>query len=607
MDTARLVGEQIDQYKILSHIERGGMADVYLAEDVTLKRKVAFKVMLDVLATDPQYVARFQREAQTVAQVDHPNIVQVYSTGLTPLGQPYIAMQYIDGGSLGDKLKILGQKGKLLTTEQSLNIVRQLALALSVAHNARIVHRDLKPSNVLIRSDGTPVLVDLGIAAVADKSKLTMTGGIMGTPQYMSPEQVQGKALDGRSDIYSLGIMLYEMLAGRRPFEGDHSVAIMHQQVYEQPPPLYKRRSDLTNQTLYIVETCLQKSPETRFQSAEEMIQAIDQALMAEEGHGPNPQMTEVLTYLPDSSLVSRRQVIQDLTPTGLTSRLPVPLWLIATLGMCVCGVFVILLIYGLNSFNGETLGAVDRTATSSAITRVITQVVTQTRDQNGQAEEGATPESVAVQNTPEPATSDNTTVSESESPAPGEEATSTTAPVPTETPEPTDPPPPTFTLPPPPTATPPPPPTPIPTTCAFSVLSTFSSAYSSHQSVLGCPVNVGGTIFMAEESFQNGLMLWREDNDRIYVLYNSGSWASYADTWTESMSEFTCGTSQSPPTPKRGFGKVWCDNNLQGSLGNATSAESGADGAAQDYSGGQIIRSGGGRTYILYSNGSWR
>ncbi len=201
VDTKKLVGQQVDHYHIVEHIARGGMADVYLAEDLNLNRRAAIKVLLELLAIDTQFVQRFQREARTVAQLEHPNIVQVYGVGKTALGLPYIAMQYIDGGSLREKLKELAQRGKLLTTEQALNIARQIVLALGVAHNARVVHRDLKPANVLIRPDGTPVLVDLGIAVVSDGPKLTQTGGIIGTPQYMSPEQVRGQPLDGRSEL----------------------------------------------------------------------------------------------------------------------------------------------------------------------------------------------------------------------------------------------------------------------------------------------------------------------------------------------------------------------------------------------------------------------
>jgi len=341
--THKLLGQQVDQYRILQHIARGGMADVYLAEDVDLERHVALKVMLDVLAAaDPQFAERFRREAQIVAKLNHPNIVQVYAVGQTPEGQPYIAMQFIEGGALRDKLKELAEREKLLTTEQGLNIVRYIALALGAAHQAEIVHRDLKPANVLIRPDGSPVLVDLGIAAVRGGAKLTQTGSVIGTPAYMSPEQVRGQAIDGRADLYALGVILYEILAGMRPFDADESIAVLHKQVYEEPFPLRSFRPDLSPQTLQLVETAMQKDPAHRFQSAPEMVKAIDDAIRAEGFYGPNPQVTEVLTQLDDSSLVSRQRLIRP--PDKQTASLPpapslakeekrgrsVPIWAIA-------------------------------------------------------------------------------------------------------------------------------------------------------------------------------------------------------------------------------------------------------------------------------------
>ncbi len=360
MDTEKHIGHKFDRYRILQHIARGGMADVYLAEDEDLGRKVALKIMLDTLAIDPQFVQRFRQEARTVARLDHPNIVQVYTVGETLTGRPYIAMQYIEGGALREKLEQLAIRGKLLTTEQALNVARQIALALSVAHQAQVVHRDLKPANVLIRPDGTPVLVDLGIAVVQGVPKLTQTGGIIGTPHYMSPEQVRGLPLDGRSDLYSLGIILYEMLAGTRPFEADDSIAVLHQQAYEEPVPLSRRRPDLSPELLSIVETCLKKEPSQRFQRAEALVAAIDQALMAEGKSGPNPRSTQVLTDLSDSSLISRLQIVQ--IPTAerqaaeqrLAEQLPprtiaVPVWAMVTLAVLVTAVIILVAMQFLN------------------------------------------------------------------------------------------------------------------------------------------------------------------------------------------------------------------------------------------------------------------
>ncbi len=309
------------------------MADVYLAQDTTLQRDVAFKVMLDALALDPQYVQRFQREARTVARLDHPNIIQVYSTGQTPLGQPYIAMQYISGGSLRDRLEQLAERGKLLTTEQTLNLARQLALALSVAHRAGIIHRDLKPGNILIRPDGTPVLVDLGIAAISSGGgpKLTQTGGFVGTPAYMSPEQARSRPLDGRSDIYSFGVILYELLAGRLPFEAENFTTILYKHVNEEPVPLQQLRPDTSPQTQAIVATCLQKNRDDRYQKAEDLIPAIDAALQAEGSAAYDPQLTQVLTHLPDSALISRKQIAAPVAEAKSTKRKRVPVWVMAT------------------------------------------------------------------------------------------------------------------------------------------------------------------------------------------------------------------------------------------------------------------------------------
>ncbi len=301
LDPKQLVGEQIKQYRIEAHIDRGGMADVYLAQDMNLQRKVALKIMLPAYAHDKQFVERFWREARTAARLDHPNIVQVYEISSTPGQRPYIAMQYIDGGSLKDKLTALD--GRPLPEKEALTIIRQVADALSVAHNANVIHRDIKPSNILLRPNGKPVLVDLGIAAVQTGEKLTRTGTLIGTPHYMSPEQVSGKPVDGRSDLYSLGVVLYELLCGRRPFEATESLAVLHKHVYEAPQPLPERRSGLSQQTYRLVDICLQKDPNQRYQTAGELAAAIDRALAGKKPERPRPKpwqppaATEPLVY----------------------------------------------------------------------------------------------------------------------------------------------------------------------------------------------------------------------------------------------------------------------------------------------------------------------
>jgi serine/threonine-protein kinase len=289
-DKNSLSGLQVDNFKIERLLGSGGMASVYLASDVSLKRDVVIKVLLPTLAENEELRLRFQREAQATARLHHPNIVQVYSTGSIPDTSPYIALQYIRGGSLSEHLQQLTKQGQWVSIIYALSIARQMADALRVAHQTNIIHRDLKPSNILLRTDGTPVLSDLGIAAIQQATmRLTQTGGIIGTPNYMSPEQATGQAIDGRSDIYSLGVIIYELLSGRLPFDGDSPWAILHQHIYEQPTPLVQVRPDLTPQTIRLVDTCLQKKPEDRFPNAQALVAALDGAIAAENA---NPLLT---------------------------------------------------------------------------------------------------------------------------------------------------------------------------------------------------------------------------------------------------------------------------------------------------------------------------
>lgn len=328
-----MIGQEFDNYRIEKLIDQGGMADVYLALDLNLERRVILKVLKPDLARDREFVARFHREVQITARINHPHVVHVYGTGSTPEARPYLAMQHIKGGSLHDKLMQMKESGQGMLTPAALRLVRQIAEALVATHQAGIIHRDIKPTNILLHENGVPVLSDLGIASVQNATtKLTQTGTVLGTPHYMSPEQSQNRKIDGRSDLYSLGIILYELLAQKRPFEADSPLVILHQHIYEQPEPLENVRPDLATRTFAVVETCLQKEPDHRFQTAADLVQALNAAIAVESGVAPE-----------DSQLPATTQTEpypSALTPTRRALR-RIPLW---AYGLAV---FIILLAAG--------------------------------------------------------------------------------------------------------------------------------------------------------------------------------------------------------------------------------------------------------------------
>lgn len=278
-----LIGLQINNFVIRRYLARGGMADVYVAENVRLQRDVVLKVLLPSLLDNTALVERFRREAQSMARMQHSNIVQVYDTGDLPDGRPFIVMQYVRGGTLETLLEELAKQGQVMTPAFALAIARQVAAALSAAHTAGIVHRDLKPSNILLDEQRRPLLTDLGIAFVQDTQRLTRTDTFIGTPHYMAPEQAKGQTLDARSDIYSLGVVLFEMLAGRRPFPGDSHYALIHAHVSVPAPSLADVRPGLSRAINQVVARCLEKEPARRFQTAAELAVALDRAL-GEEG-----------------------------------------------------------------------------------------------------------------------------------------------------------------------------------------------------------------------------------------------------------------------------------------------------------------------------------
>ncbi|MGA1246710.1 MAG: Stk1 family PASTA domain-containing Ser/Thr kinase [Ilumatobacteraceae bacterium] len=258
-----------DRYEIGKRIGRGGMAEIFQARDILLDRPVAMKVLFPEFATDPAFVERFRREAQAAANLNHPNIVAVYDWGKLN-NTYYIAMEYVNGRTLADILKQSGT----LTPMQVCDVMSEVASALISAHQNGVIHRDIKPGNILVSTTGRVKVADFGIARALGagvEQGLTQTGAVMGTATYFSPEQAQGASTDQRSDIYSLGVVMYEMLSGVPPFTGENAVAIAYKQVHERAMPLDQRLTSAPPEVAAIVAKCMEKSPDDRYSSAEEV------------------------------------------------------------------------------------------------------------------------------------------------------------------------------------------------------------------------------------------------------------------------------------------------------------------------------------------------
>lgn len=276
----------IGRYEIKSMIARGGMATVYHAYDPRFERDVAIKVLPQAFLHDPQFRVRFEREAKMIALLEHPAIVPVYDFGEQD-GQPYIVMRFMSGGALTDRLK-----NEAISLGETAQIITRLAPALDAAHARGIIHRDLKPGNVLFDQYGNAYLSDFGIARLAAGSGATLTGeSILGTPAYMSPEQVQGdKAIDGRSDLYALGVLIFQMMAGQVPYQSDTPAKVMMMHVLQPVPDLHSVRPELPEASSALIRKAMAKDPDERFSNAGDLAAALEQAVRGAAGLSAQPR-----------------------------------------------------------------------------------------------------------------------------------------------------------------------------------------------------------------------------------------------------------------------------------------------------------------------------
>jgi eukaryotic-like serine/threonine-protein kinase len=346
------------RYELGDILGFGGMSEVHLARDVRLHRDVAVKVLRADLARDPSFYLRFRREAQNAAALNHPSIVAVYDTGEaeTPTGPlPYIVMEYVDGVTLRDIVHTEGP----MPPRRAIEIIADACQALNFSHQNGIIHRDVKPANIMISSTNAVKVMDFGIArAIADSSSVTQTAAVIGTAQYLSPEQARGDPVDARSDVYSLGCVLYEILTGEPPFTGDSPVSVAYQHVREDPIPPSERHEGISPDLDAVVLKALAKNPENRYQTAAEM-----RADLVRVHNGETPEAPKVLSGADRNALFSSggahvggprtdplpRQALDrtDSDRGGSVGR-----WVVA---VAVLAVLTIVVVIAFNTFGGGT------------------------------------------------------------------------------------------------------------------------------------------------------------------------------------------------------------------------------------------------------------
>ncbi|MEA2331770.1 MAG: eukaryotic-like serine/threonine-protein kinase [Thermoleophilaceae bacterium] len=288
-----------DRFRLEEKVGSGGMSSVYRAFDPTLERRVAIKLMHRDISSDPDQLERFRREARAVAQLNHPHVVTVIDAGEDD-GAPFIVFEFVEGETLKDRIRRLGR----LPVAEAVAYAVEIGRALECAHVHRLVHRDVKPQNVLIDADGRAKVTDFGIARSLEAHGLTATGRVLGTTDYVSPEQALGHEVTAQSDIYSLGIVLYEMLTGEAPFKADTQVAVAMKHVREPLPDVQKRRPEISAALAAVVERATAKETQNRYATVEEMVHDLEEVLAIEAARSGQAtgEATTVLRSLSDDT-----------------------------------------------------------------------------------------------------------------------------------------------------------------------------------------------------------------------------------------------------------------------------------------------------------------
>ena len=340
------IGQTIGKVRVDKYLARGGMAEVYLGTHLSLDRPVAIKVLHSFIESDPELLDRFQREAKAVAGLRHPNIVQVFDFD-TYEGHPYIVMEYLKGPSLSSYLLSLHKNELKLSYEQIGQVLKLLVAGLDYAHGQGVIHRDIKPANILLHSKNRdftensmltkhvePVITDFGLARIVHSSQQTASGLVSGTPAYMSPEQARGNKVDHRTDIYSLGIILYELVAGRVPFEGDTAITVIFKHINDAPPPI----DGISPELQAVIDKALTKYPEDRYSNGRELMTDYSKAVGM---HFETETIHSAPTRTPRSVPVSKKK-----------SSVWNPLWIGTGVFACACISFLFLSVLGISVYS---------------------------------------------------------------------------------------------------------------------------------------------------------------------------------------------------------------------------------------------------------------
>ena len=323
-----MVGKTISHYRILEHLGSGGMGIVYKAEDTNLKRTVALKFLPHGLETHEPERARFQQEAQAAATLNHPNICTIYDITEAE-GQQFIAMEYVEGSTLKEKIPALGSR-----LSEIINYGIQIGEALQEAHSKGVVHRDIKTENIMVNTKNQVKVMDFGLAKLKGSLKLTKASSTVGTLAYMAPEQIEGGQVDARSDLFSFGVVLYEMLTGHFPFRGEHEAAMVYSIINEEPDPIQKYRTDVPSELLHIINRALEKDPEDRYQSAHDML--IDLRRLKKES-------TRVIRPVPGAASGVGPATEMPPQPAAPPRRRRAPLWIGAAILLLLVGAAILL------------------------------------------------------------------------------------------------------------------------------------------------------------------------------------------------------------------------------------------------------------------------